>query len=107
MALLHHDDRVEERPSWDTPATHAPAMTEHERVVVRKNSFGQTMRTILATVLLVAVVAFAALNVEQVGIDAGFETYEAPLSAVIGISAAAGFFVGWLLGWRRCSRPHV
>lgn len=89
------------RPSWpSTGEASAPA----ERVV-RKNSLGHTLRVMLATVLIVAIAAVAIANTDQVDVDLLLETYDAPLSALVGGAAGAGFLVGLLLGWRR--RPHA
>jgi uncharacterized integral membrane protein len=118
MALLHRDraDRTDtttddtivgpgttDRPAWPrlTPETAAD-----EPRVVRKNSFGQTLRTMIATVLLVAVVAIAVANTDQVNVDLLFEEYDAPLSALVGGAAGAGFLIGALLGFGR-GRRHA
>jgi len=111
MALLHRDrtdsrtdtdtDTVAgptARPSW--PATHGADTTPAERVV-RRNSLGHTLRVMLATVLVVAIAAVAVANTEQVDVDLLFETYDAPLYALVGGAAGAGLLVGLLLGWRR------
>jgi uncharacterized integral membrane protein len=110
MALLHRDrtttdDTVAgpgaaDRPAWpdDTSASST------ETVVVRKNSFGQTLRTVLATVLLVAVVAIAIVNTDEVNVDLIFEQYDAPLAALVGGAAGAGFLIGALLGLGRGRR---
>jgi uncharacterized integral membrane protein len=106
MALLHRDhgtttdDTVAgpgatDRPSW--PAT-GTATDDHP--VVRRNSFGQTLRTIIATVLLVAIVAVAVANTDEVNVDLLFEQYDAPLAALVGGAGGAGFLIGVLLGWR-------
>ena len=112
MALLHRDrndtttdDTVVGPASTDRPAWPAATTDRDDHpVVVRKNSFGQTLRTILATVLLVAVVAIAVANTDQVDIDLLFEQYEAPLSALVGGAAGAGFLIGALLGRGRRRR---
>ena len=56
MALLHRDrdTTTDDTVSGPTPTwpTSTPTDTVPERTVVRKNSFGQTLRTILATVSL-------------------------------------------------------
>jgi uncharacterized integral membrane protein len=108
MALLHRDrtstdDTVagpgttdRPRPAWPDTADRAA-----EPRVIRKNSFGQTLATMLATVLLVAVVAIAAANTQQVDVDLLFEEYDLPLSALVGGAAGAGFLIGALLGWAR------
>ena len=113
MALLHRDrtdtttdDTVVGPASTDRPAWPAATTTSDEPTVVRKNSFGQTLRTILATVLLVAVVAVAIANTDQVDVDLLFEQYEAPLSALVGGAAGAGFLIGALLGLGRGRRRH-
>lgn len=90
-----------DRPAWPTITPEAGA---DEPRVVRKNSFGQTLRTMIATVLLVAIVAIAVANTEQVDIDLLFEQYDAPLSALVGAAAGAGFLVGALLGFGRGRR---
>jgi uncharacterized integral membrane protein len=109
MALLHrdHDTTTDDTvsgptPTWPTSTTSAAAS---EPTVVRKNSFGQTLRTIIATVLLVAVVAIAIANTDEVGIDLLFEQYDAPLSALVGGAALAGFLIGALLA--RGRRRHA
>lgn len=106
MALLHRDrtstdDTVagpatEDRPAWPDPTSREP-----EPRVVRKNSFGQTVATMLATALLVAVVAIAAANTDEVDVDLLFERYDLALSALVGGAAGAGFLIGALLGWAR------
>ena len=111
MALLHRDrtttdDTVAgpgatDRPGWpDSTSTSSSS----ETVVVRKNSFGQTLRTMIATVLLVAIVAIAIANTDQVNVDLLFEQYDAPLSALVGGAAGAGFLIGALLGMGRRRR---
>ena len=113
MALLHRDrDTTTEdtvagpTPTWPTSTTTAAATdTSAEPTVVRKNSFGQTLRTIIATVLLVAIVAIAIANTDEVGIDLLFEQYDAPLSALVGGAAVAGFLIGALL--TRGRRRHA
>jgi uncharacterized integral membrane protein len=111
MAVQHDDENrvvIDDRSQWadaELPAERR-MRTEHiervepERVVVRKNSVGQSLRIMLATVLVVAVVAFAALNTDEVTVDFGFDTLSASLAAIVGGTAAAGFLVGWLLGFR-------
>lgn len=115
MALLHRDrtDDVRDaaddtvvgptastpRPAWPTMGT-SPAPAER---VVRRNSMAHTLRTMLATLLLVAVAAFAVANTDRVSVDLLVEESETSLAALVGISAAAGLLVGLLLGWRRRS----
>jgi uncharacterized integral membrane protein len=108
MALLHRDrpatdaDDTVAGPAWPTsnavPDDHT--VSGPDQVVVRRNSFGQTLRTILATVVLVAVVAVAAANTDDVNIDLLFEEYDVSLSALVGGTAFAGFLIGALLAWR-------
>ncbi|MBA2283067.1 MAG: DUF1049 domain-containing protein [Acidimicrobiia bacterium] len=119
MAISHDDNRLEtdDRARWadgEVPAEgHARtepshSRTEPERVVVRKNSAGHSLRIMLATIVIVAIVAFAALNTDSVTMDVAVDKFTAPLAAVIGIAAAAGFIVGWLLGWRgRKAHAHA
>jgi uncharacterized integral membrane protein len=104
MALLHRDrpdtttaDTVA-GPTW--PVTIDQTRDAPAERVVRRNSFGQTLRTILATILLVGVVAVAAANTDQVGVDLLFESYDVSLSALVGCAAGAGFLIGVLLAWR-------
>jgi uncharacterized integral membrane protein len=114
MALLHRDrtdtttdDTVVGPASTDRPAWPDATTKGDEPRVVRKNSFGQTLRTVIATVLLVAVVAIAVANTDQVNVDLLFEQYDAPLSALVGGAAGAGFLIGALLGLGRGRRRHV
>lgn len=101
MAILHRD-------RTDTTADDAvagPGETRTERpVVVRKGSFGATVRTVLATLLLVAVVLVAAANTDDVEVDLLFETYQVALSLLVAATAAAGFLIGLLAGARRRRR---
>lgn len=114
MALLHRDrtktdDTVAGPGTSDRPAS-PTAAERHDRdaVVVRKNSFGQTLATILATIILVAVVAVAIANTDQVDVDLLFENVDAPLSALVGGAAGAGFLIGALLGYAmRRRRTHA
>lgn len=112
MALLHRDrtstdDTVAgpvdtehpHRPAWPDRSDRADRADEPR--VIRKNSFGQTLATMLATVLLVAVVAIAVANTDEVDVDLLFEEYDLPLSALVGGAAGAGFLIGALLGWAR------
>jgi uncharacterized integral membrane protein len=98
MALLHRD-----RPATTTddtvaaPGTTSTPFRSDEPVVVRKNSLGRTLATILATALLVAVVAVAAANTDEVRVDLLFEEYEPTLAALVGGAAGAGFLIGMLL----------
>jgi uncharacterized integral membrane protein len=98
MALLHRD-----RPDTTTddtvaaPGTTSRPFRSDEPVVVRKNSLGRTLATIIATVLLVAIVAIAAANTEEVGVDLLFEEYDPPLAVLVGGAAGAGFLIGALL----------
>lgn len=113
MALLRdrHDVVDEHERADGTVADPRPpdAGIDHgrERVVVRRNSVGQTLRAVVATVCLLAIAAFMVLNTDDVSVDLGFETYDAPLWLAVGSAAAAGVVLGWMLGWRRCRRPHT
>jgi uncharacterized integral membrane protein len=113
MALLHRDrtDDAREtaddtvvgpaagtRPAWPAPSATTPAPAER---VVHRNSIGHTLRTMLATLLLVAIAAFAVANTDRVGVDLLVEEYETSLAVLVGVSAAAGALLGLLLGWRR------
>lgn len=99
MALLHRDrtdtDDTVAGPT-DLGADHVPP----ERVV-RKNSFGQTLRTILATVLVVALAAVIVVNTDRVDVDLLFESYDVSLAALLAGSAGVGLLTGLLLGFRR------
>lgn len=108
MALLHRDrsstatdDTVAgpgtaQRPAWPEPADHHH--DDDKPAVVRRNSVGQTIRTVVATIILVAVVAVAIANTDQVDVDLLFETVEASLAALVGGAAVAGLLIGVLLG---------
>jgi uncharacterized integral membrane protein len=109
MAILHRDrtdvdDTVAgasaTRPDWSTGASTEATGPQ----VVRKNSFLQTLATVLATVILVAVVAIAIANTDQVDIDLLFDSVDVPLSALVGSAAFAGFLIGALLGLGRRRR---
>lgn len=99
MALLHHEPTVGD--------DEVVVDREPRPIVQRKNSMGQTLRTVVATVCVLAVAAFMVLNTDDVSVDLGFETYDAPLWLAVGSAAAAGVVLGWMLGWRRCRRPHT
>jgi uncharacterized integral membrane protein len=120
MALLHRDrtdtrtdtdtDTVAgagtaNRPGWPDRRTVAPEpmapMTTAEPVVVRKNSVGGTVRTVLATALLVAVVLVAVANTGDVRVDLLFEDYRVSLALLVAGSAVAGWLIGLLMGARR------
>jgi uncharacterized integral membrane protein len=104
MALLHRDRTDDTTTTTTAPDSVAgPGIAEPR--VVRRNSFGQTLRTVLATLILAAVVVVAAVNTDEVNVDLVFEEYEAPLSALVGGAAGAGLLIGLLLGVRR--RPRV
>jgi uncharacterized integral membrane protein len=109
MALLHRDrtatdaDDTVAGPAWPTTAETIPddhAVAGPSEIVVRRNSFGQTLRTILATVVLVAVVAVAAANTDEITVDLLFEEYEVSVAGLVGGTAFAGFLIGALLAWR-------
>jgi hypothetical protein len=105
MALLHRerteaDDTVAGPvPAWP-PTTTDPDVHERDRVV-RRNSFGQTLRTILATLLLVAVVAVALANTGDVKVDLLYDEVTPSLAALVGGAAGAGLLIGLLLGYGR------
>lgn len=111
MALLNRDrtktdDTVAGPGTSDRPDL-AAERHDREAVVVRKNSFGQTLATILATIILVAVVAVAIANTDEVDVDLLFDNVEASLSALVGGAAGAGFLIGALLGFAaRRRRQH-
>ena len=112
MALLHRDRTDTTTDTTDTvagpvpawPETAATTTTTVDQRVVRRNSFGQTMRTILATLILVAIVAVAVANTDQVKVDLLYDTADPSLAALVGGAAGAGFLVGMLLGFGRGRR---
>ena len=57
---------------------------------------GYTLRVMLATLLLAAIVIAAAVNTADVEIDYVSDTVTSPLWAVIAASAGAGLLLGWL-----------
>jgi uncharacterized integral membrane protein len=112
MALLHrdHDHETTEVPDhppaeWTTTSQPVRTAPEPEPVVVRRNSAGQTIRAVVATVCIVAIGAFMAMNTDDTSIDLGFDTYMSPLWATTGIAAAVGVVLGFALGHRR--RDHA
>jgi len=120
MALLHRDrtdtttdDTVagsgtSTRPTWPRSDRGDRADRSDraggEAVVVRKGSVGSTVRTVLATVLLVAVVAIAFANTGNVDVDLLFESYDVSLTVLVAAFAGAGFLIGLLVGARRRHR---
>lgn len=100
MALLHRDRTDTEDTVAGPTDPDAGDRVPPERVV-RKNSFGQTLRTILATVLVVALAAVIIVNTDRVDVDLLFDSYEAPLAALLAGSAGVGLLTGLLLGFRR------
>jgi uncharacterized integral membrane protein len=104
MALLHRD-RTDHDLDHDRDVDHVRATDTvtgpAETRVVRKNSFGHTLATILATLILAAVVVVALVNTDQTDVDLVFERYDLPLSALVGGAAGAGLLIGLLLGARR------
>lgn len=117
MALLHRDrpatrtdDTVAGAGATDHPTGARHAADDHdtgEPVVVRKNSVGQTIRTVVATILLVAVVAVAAANTDEVTIDLLFGEYRVELWAIVAVTALAGLVVGALLAFGRRTRVRT
>jgi uncharacterized integral membrane protein len=112
MALLRdRHDVVDEQPHDDSVLADRPREQHpgdgRDPVVVRRNSFGHTMRTVIATICLLAIVGFMLLNTDDVRVDLGADTYDLPLWGAIGGAALAGAVAGWMLGWRRCRRPHT
>jgi uncharacterized integral membrane protein len=98
----HHDDDpevVEERRVVDTDRT--DGVVADDRVVERRPSrvatVGHTVRVMLATLLLAAVVLFAAANTTELKVDFLFDSVRAPMWAVIAGSGGAGMLVGMLL----------
>lgn len=100
MALLHHEPTVGD--------DEVVVDREPRPIVQRKNSMGQTLRTVVATVCVLAVAAFMVLNTDDTRVDLGFDnSFEAPLWATVGIAAALGLVLGLAVGHRRCGRQHV
>lgn len=101
MALLHRDhDHASDVEVPDHPpaewSTSPPQPT-----VVRRNSKGQTVRTVLATACVLALAAFMVLNTADTEVDLGFDTFTSPLWATTGIAAAVGLLLGVAVGRRR------
>ncbi len=67
----------------------------------RKVRAGQTIRVIIWLVVAAAVVVFALVNTEKVSVDWVVDEAEAPLWAVIALSAVAGAIIGFLASPRR------
>lgn len=73
-------------------------------VVVRKGSVGSTIKTVVATVLLVGLVLVALANTDDVRVDLLLETYSVSLALLVGLAALTGLLIGLLLGARRKHR---
>ncbi len=67
----------------------------------RRVRAGQTIRVIIWLVVAAAVVVFALVNTEKVSVDWVVDEAEAPLWAVIALSAVAGAIIGFLASPRR------
>jgi uncharacterized integral membrane protein len=110
MALLHRN-----RPDTGTADTVAGPGTAArpaaggtpEQVVVRKTSVSAILKTVVATLLLVAIVLVAAANTDEVPVDLLFETYDVALSLLVGATAVAGFLIGLLIGTVRQRRRRT
>lgn len=72
-------------------------MASAERKVRARQSF----RMLIWLVVVAAVVVFAVVNTDKVGVDWVVNTARAPLWAVIGVSAAAGAIIGFVARPRR------
>jgi uncharacterized integral membrane protein len=72
-------------------------MTRGERRV----RAGQTLRILVFLVIVVAMLVFALVNTDKVSVDWVAKKSEAPLWAVIAISAIAGAAIGALARMRR------
>ena len=57
---------------------------------------GQTVRVVVWLIVLAVLIVLAALNTDKVSVDWAFDTTDLPLWVVIGISAVAGFVIGYL-----------
>lgn len=69
---------------------------EHEQTIRRS----QTMRVILAVLLLTLIVGFAVANTHAVTIEWLFATTVAPMVLVIAVSGGVGFLLGALVAYR-------
>jgi uncharacterized integral membrane protein len=75
---------------------------EHDRAVVverpgRGETFGLIARTVVFTVAVLAVVAMAAANPDDVLFDLEFEQYSTPMWVIITIAAALGAIAGLMV----------
>lgn len=100
MALLHRD-RTDTDDTVVGPTDRGATDHVASERVVRKNSFGQTLRTVLATVLVVALATVIIVNTDRVDVDLIFESYDVSLAALLAGSAGVGLLTGLLLGFRR------
>lgn len=62
---------------------------------------GQVIRIVVVVAVVALLALWALANDSEVEVDWVFDTTRAPLVVVIVASAAAGFLVGLLAGWRR------
>jgi uncharacterized integral membrane protein len=67
----------------------------------RRIRTGQTIRVIIWLVVLVAIVVFALVNTDEVSVDWIVDDANAPLWAVIAVSAVAGAIIGYVARPRR------
>lgn len=56
----------------------------------------QTVRVVIALVVLAILVVFAALNTDKVNVDWAFDTTDMPLWLLIAVSAVAGVVIGYI-----------
>jgi uncharacterized integral membrane protein len=106
MVTTVRDDETVTRPAGFDPddgdAFDRDAVTtrRHDRAVRRdepRGMFTFALRVALATLVLAAIVVFAAVNTEDVRPDFLFDTETVPFWTVVAGSAFAGFVLGQLL----------
>ena len=74
----------------------SPGIIEH----TEKMSTGALVRLVIAGLVLIAIVLFCARNTDSTKIDYLFGDADAPLFAVVALSAIAGALLWSLASWR-------
>ena len=112
MATTVRDDDTVIRPAWTGTAPADPvdprlvdarldASSDASSRARRSGMFSHTVRVMLATLVLAAIVLFAAANTDDVRPDFLFDAATVPMWTIVAGSSFAGFLLGQLLHRRR------